>query len=499
MKTDFKKTGSFKIYQPVGLLALIISSVALSYIFTANILFCAAVPVFYLIAYFLIRIIKEPRIALISLFALSFFSIGLTRLIPLPLGLAIDILLVLVFIILFFKSFGGANWHLKNNSLTYCTFFWMLYCSLELLNPEAKSFEAWFYAVRGLAMYPFLMSPLIFLVLNKKKDFQLLVKIWFIISIFLGLYGAKQYWLGLFHFEQVWLDTEGFVTHVLWGKFTRMFSFSSDANQYGQSMAHVAVVAIIFSLGTKKIGSKIFYILTGIISLFGMVLSGTRGAIVIPIIGFGIYFLLSKNFKVLLMGSIVGAVVMYLLVFTFVAHGLAPVRRMRTAFQSDDRSYLVRLENRENLAVYLKGKPFGGGVGSAGVWGNRFTPGTFLADFQTDGHYVRIKAETGVVGLYLFYLLHAIIIGKIVVITLRLKDPVLQNTMNGLTAGSIAVLVANYSAAVTVALPTNILLYWSIAVVYLAPMWDRGMEHPSFNQINSEQDKIRSQSKHLEE
>ena len=60
--------------------------------------------------------------------------------------------------------------------------------------------------------------------------------------------------------------------------------------------------------------------------------------------------------------------------------------------------------------------------------------------------------------------------------------------MNGLTAGAISVLVANYSAAVTVALPTNIILYWSMAVVYLSPLWDKGKEHPLFNQFIAPKD-----------
>ena len=494
MKTSFHKTGSHRIYTTKGIIFLVGAIIIIGYLASVNILFAFAAPILFVVGYFIKRIIKDPSIAILVMFSLSFFAIGLTRLIPIPLGLGIDVLLLLVYIILFFKSFDGGNWHLKNNSLTYCTFFWALYCFLQVFNPESRSVAAWFYAIRGLALYPFLLSPLVFLVLNRRRDFQAMINIWFGISIFLGLYGAKQYWLGLFHFEQVWLDTEGYVTHVLWGKFTRMFSFSSDANQYGQSMAHVAVVSIILSFGTKNFKRKTFYILTGLASLLGMVLSGTRGAIVIPIIGFGVYFVLSKNFKVLLLGSIVGGTVMYLLVFTFVAHGLAPVRRMRTAFQSDDKSYLVRLENRANLEVYLKKRPFGGGVGSAGVWGNRFSPGTFLADFQTDGHYVRIKAETGFVGLYLFLILHGIIVAKMIYITFTLKNKKLQNAMNGLTAGAISVLVANYSAAVTVALPTNIILYWSMAVVYMSPLWDKGKEHPLFNQFAASKDMSKLQN-----
>jgi hypothetical protein len=480
VENNFQKTGSAKIHSPIGLIFITLISLCLGLLFGLNILYSIAIPVLLVSLYLVRKIISNPKIAFIIVFILSFFAVGLTRIVPAPLGLAIDGLLVLAYIILFFKSFNGANWHLKNNTLTYCMLIWMIYCFLEIFNPEAQSFLAWFYAVRGLGMLPFLLCPIIFLIVNKQKDFQLLIYLWFGISALLGLYGAKQYWLGLFHFEQVWLDTEGYVTHVLWGKFTRMFSFCSDANQFGQSMAHVALVSIIMSLGTKNYKRKILYVITGACTLLGMVLSGTRGAIITPVVGFGIYFLLSKNFTVLLVGSIVGSTIMYILVFTYIGHGVEPIRRMRTAFDSEDKSFLVRVENRANLENYLQDKPFGGGIGSAGVWGNRFTPNNFLADFQTDGHYVRIYAETGIVGLYLFYILHIIIIGKMALITLKLKNKQIQNTMNALTSGAVAVMVANYSAAVTVALPTSIILYWSMAIVYISPVWDKGNELPDF-------------------
>ena len=67
-------------------------------------------------------------------------------------------------------------------------------------------------------------------------------------------------------------------------------------------------------------------------------------------------------------------------------------------------SLMVRKEREKILEGYLSDKPLGGGIGSAGYWGKRFTPGTFLAELGTDGHYTRIWMETGVIGLYLYLL-----------------------------------------------------------------------------------------------
>lgn len=311
--------------------------------------------------------------------------------------------------------------------------------------------------------------------------------IWFSFSAFLGLYGAKQYLIGVFAFEQAWLDGGGHVTHVLWGRFTRMFSFLSDANQFGCSQAHVGTVAIILASSTKKIGLRLAYGIAGLVCFYGMFISGTRGAIVIPIISFGVYLLLSKNFKVVMIGTAVGSIALYILVFTHIGHGIEPIRRMRTAFNAtEDASFLVRVENRERLDRYLSDKPFGGGIGSAGVWGQRFSPSHFLAHFETDGHYVRIKAETGPVGLYLYIVLHLIIIGKMLKISWDLKNRKLRAEMGGLTAGIIGLMAANYSAAVTIGLPTSTLVYCSMAFVFMSPYWDKGLRYPKFGEKDSQ-------------
>ena len=479
--SDFDKTGAYKIYTKLGLGILLFVIVLVGYAMSEN-----SQVIFILIGlttslYLIYKIYQKPSIALNGLLFISFFAVGLTRLIPLPLGLSVDFILLLSWIILFFKGFNGADWSIKNNSLTYCLAVWMLYCFFELFNPDAESMLAWFYAVRGLALYGIFLVPLIFLVYNKRKDCTTFTNIWFAVSIFLGLYGAKQYWFGLFAFEQAWLDQGGAVTHVLWGEFTRMFSFSSDANQFGSSQAHAAMVAVIFSFGENRIGRKIFYYITAIVCFYGMVISGTRGAIIIPLVGFAVYLILSRNYKTLILGSVLGGVLLYIIAFTFVFHNVAPIRRMRSAFSAtEDASFQVRIENRVMLDSYMADKPFGGGIGSAGVWGKRFSLGNFLADFETDGQYVRIYAETGIVGLYLYYIIHIIIIGKMILISWKLNKPKLRNLMIGFTCGTIALMVVNYGAAVTIALPSSVLVLWSMAFVYLSPKWDKDEEYPVF-------------------
>ena len=71
----------------------------------------------------------------------------------------------------------------------------------------------------------------------------------------------------------------------------RIFSFFSDAGQFGGNQALAGVVHIIYSM-TKKGLPKIFFITVGILGLYGMMISGTRGSIAVPLAGFMTFFVL---------------------------------------------------------------------------------------------------------------------------------------------------------------------------------------------------------------
>ena len=478
---EFKRTGANTIYTKEGLLIWIGAVFVLGILSSLNFVLPIAFLVFFGLFYYINQVRLAPGLAIKTLFLCACFISGITRILPLPLGLSIDGLLLLTWLVLFFTGFEGANWKLKNNSLTLCLGLWMLFCVLQLLNPQVRSYLAWFYAVRSLAMNGGLLAPLLFLAFNKKKDLSFFINFWFLVSIFMGIYGAKQYFIGVFAFEQHWLNGEGGITHVLFGRFTRMFSFMSDANAFGCFQAYTALVATIMLFGERNWKKIIFYSITAGISFFGMFISGTRTAIIIPVVGFAVFMVLSKNYKLLALGSIVGGVMFYILAYTFILHSVEPIRRMRTAFNpTEDESFQVRLENRRALEVYLADKPFGGGIGSAGVWGKRFSPGNFLANFETDGHYTRIKAETGFVGLTIYLTLYGFILLKMCLICFKLKDPVIKYTMIGFTSAVFGCMAANYTNPVILGLPLSIIVVINMAFVYMSQKWNMGEEYPDF-------------------
>ena len=109
------------------LVALLVVKVGI--MLPAALLGCAVVA---LIAF---KIAKDIRWGFYLLMAANFFSVGLTRYVSLPLGLTIDIILLLLFFIFFIKEFKNISWKPLANPVFIAVTVWMLINILELANP----------------------------------------------------------------------------------------------------------------------------------------------------------------------------------------------------------------------------------------------------------------------------------------------------------------------------------------------------------------------------
>ncbi|MCK5820642.1 MAG: O-antigen ligase family protein [Bacteroidales bacterium] len=471
----FPDTGAEKIKKPFYILVVVFVAVTFSYaISVAGIKIGAVLILLPAIVFVVIRIFLEPRWGLILSFAFSFFAIGLTRYVKgVPLGLVVDGMLLLSVLALILGVGRKIEWSKAKHDVTALSAVWMGFTILELANPQATSAQAWFYAMRGVAFYQILMIPLGFLLIRNVKDLKLFIWIWLIISTLAALKGMQQIMIGPDPWENAWLDGGGELTHRIQGRL-RAFSFYSDAGQFGAAMGHASLVAGIIALGPGSLVKKIIFGAIAFITLLGMLYSGTRGALFVPAPGIMLFFFLSKNFKVFVLGVLAAVAVYGVLRFTYIGNNSYQIYRIRTAVQpSLDRSYQVRLENQRKLKVYMSNKPLGGGIGSAGNWGMRFSPNTFLAQTPTDSWYVRIWAEMGIIGLSL----HLFILFWILIhcswITWKLKDPELKQIINALTAGIFGIMVASYGNGLYGQMPTAMIIYMSYVFVYLAPGWDK--------------------------
>lgn len=421
---------------------------------------------------YLYWVYREQRVGIYTILFMSFAISGLGRYYPiLPFGLSIDILIVFSFLAFFLRNARNVGWSMVPLDAIVAIGIWFVYCLAMALNPISPGITAWFYASRGLAFYMFFMVPLGILIFNKPKDLERFIMVWLVLSAIGSLWAAKQIIIGVSHTEQLWLDGGAASTHVLFGKL-RAFSYYSDAGQFGASQAHAAMLSLALLLQPQVKKRRILYLLFFILSMWGMILSGTRGAIFLLGISAFVYLLFSKRFTLLVIGGVVAGSIFGLLKFTTVMQSNYQVSRMRSAFDPNDPSLMVRKNREKVLKVYLASKPIGEGIGSSGYWGQRFRPGSFLADLGTDSHFVRVWAETGIIGLMLNILMFVYLIIRCGQILWVMPISYQRSCLVGIYSGFVGVVVASYGNMVVAQMPTGTLVYFGLGFILASRKWE---------------------------
>jgi hypothetical protein len=421
----------------------------------------------FLLVYFYV-LFRSPITGLWASISMGFLLLGLARYIntDLQIGLGMDLVLVLTYVAFIFKNFYRRGiWKPAKKDVTLLAAIWFGYSILEFFNPEARSSAAWFSGMRGISLYMLLIIPLVLIFIDNTRKLDFFFTLWGVFSILASLKGIMQLTVGPDPWEQLWLTTPSGQTHIIWGQL-RAFSFLTDAGQFGANQAYSAVMAVIVSFSYKNRARKVFFILVAALGIAGMFMSGTRGAISIPLAGFAFFFILRKNGWVMITGALLLAVVFIFFKFTYIGQDNTFIRRMRSAFDPNDPSLQVRIENQKKLSTYLATRPFGGGIGHAGVKAKAFLPNAFLSNIATDSWYVLIWAEQGIVGLilHLFILFYILIKGSFRIM-FRIQDPALRLKMSALAAGMMGVMVASYGNAVLGTMPTSLLIYTSMALL----------------------------------
>ncbi len=422
---------------------------------------------------FLYLLFKFPITGLYTSIFLGFTVLGLGRYVDFQVGLLMDGIFFATFIALIFNKFyDKIDWKPAYKDITLLSLIWFGYSLIELFNPELRSVPAWLNGVRGISMYMLLLVVLTLLLIDTKQKLEYFFIIWGILSLLASIKGIMQKAWGVDSYEQAWLDAGNASTHILFGKL-RIFSFLNDAGQFGANQAYTAVVAAIVANVEKDSVKKFFYIIVAVFGIYGMLLSGTRGAIAIPLAGLGTFFVLKKNKAVMFGGFVFLVIVFVFFKYTTIAQGNDQIRRMRTAFDPNDASLQVRLENQRILSAYLATRPFGGGIGHAGVKAKKYIPNGYLSQIATDSWYVMIWAEQGIVGLmlHLFVLFYVVIKAGNNIMN-KIRDPILKIKMAALLGGMVGVMVASYGNAVLGTLPTAVTIYMSMALMLNTEIFD---------------------------
>ncbi|KOF04256.1 hypothetical protein OB69_01645 [Roseivirga seohaensis subsp. aquiponti] len=414
---------------------------------------------------------SKPKLALWGSLVMGFMISGISRYINAPWGLTLDILMVLAWLIIILNKEVKVNWKFLKNDIVIFSTVWMLYLIFEIVNPAGNGIVAWFYAMRGLGFYQALSIPLIFLLFRDRKDFMIFLNILIVLSLIGVAWGFKQQIIGVDAAEYRWLwEEDHHEEHVLHGVL-RVFSFYSDAGQFGASQAMMALFTGILATGPFKFRTRVWYAICAVLFFLGFAISGTRGALAVPLFGGIAYLIVNKNFKVLLAGLSAIVLVFCILKYTFMFQGVEQVRRMRTALDPNNKSLSVRLDNQKTFGAYLADKPFGAGIGTAGFWGARFNPESLMANTATDSWYVKVWAETGIVGLMIHLSFLGFVLGKGGHLVMNLKDKQGKIYGLGLYACIVGVLFSSYGNQVFGQMPTGMVMNMAIPFLFLIKEW----------------------------
>jgi putative inorganic carbon (HCO3(-)) transporter len=402
---------SEKLNNWVGFLLVIFISIAFGYLLSTNLIlglgvFGAVVGVSVLTA-----CILNPEVGLYITTLYAFFASGLSRFLfkdQLPIGVLIDVLILVTFLGLFFSSIDlrkNTTRFFKNSPVVYYTII-LLYLALELGNPMAHSFEGWLQVMRKV-FESFLIVFIAYNVFDTIHKIRRFIKVLFFIAVFIGFYGCFQQWHGLLQVELNWVsaDLVRFNLICIWGEY-RKFSLLGGPTEFGVVMAACSLLFILIGINEKNNYTKTVCIIGSIIMILGMSYSGTRTANAMIVGGIGLFLLLTINRKSSKIFACVAGLAFLFILYAPI-YSSATLLRFRSTFMAkEDASYNVREINRQRVQPFIWHHPFGGGLSTTGEMGYKYNPGHPIAGFPTDSSYLNKALESGWIGLILTCMLY---------------------------------------------------------------------------------------------
>lgn len=428
-----------------------------------------------------VSMVQNPFVSFLVFFSFIYLVMGLYRYIRIvPPGVAIDFSFALTILIFAINSFyKKSDIKISNsfNTLTFLALVWFLYCMVQFLNPHLSSPLAWLAGVRNIGVYFLITVVIASIILKKEKRIQQFIFVWSILSLLAVIKAMVQKFIGFDAIELTWLYFEGgSSTHILYYG-ARYFSIFTDAANFGSGIALSAVVFTIYALTSKTRKIKIYYLIVSIICIYGMIISGTRGSLAVPFVGFTLFVFLSKNVRHIVIALIVIGSSFFFLKFTHYGQGNTYIRRMRSAFSVDDPSLKVRQENQQRLRTYMWKYPFGVGIAMSRPGAVNYVPHPVISKIPSDSWYVRIWMEMGIVGLllHIFILLYIVAYGAYLSL-FKLRDPWLRGVVNGMVCGLTGVYFAAYSLELIGQIPNSIIIYICMAIIFISPDIDKNIQ-----------------------
>ncbi len=362
------------------------------------------------------------------------------------------------------------------NEMFAALIIWCSYVTLEIINDTcgmAWDFSSWYTGARMMAyqlMYAFLVFTIY---ISTPKRLIKYLYLWGALSMFAVFWIWKQKYIGFTQIERGWL--QGSRTHILaGGTLIRYFSTFNDAASAGIYFASSAVAFLIIGITSKVKKYKYIFLALGGACTWAMFPTGTRTAIACFLAGFMVYTLLSKSVKLASTVGIAGLLLFFLLAFTNIGQSNQMIRRMRSAFNSEDASANLREQNQAVMKKYLAEAPFGIGVGLKGGSISSNHKFYVMSTIAPDSEYVYIWIHTGTVGIIIFiFTTFVMFFGASRVVLFKLTSSSLRGIGGGLVCAFVSVQLGGYGNQVLMQFPLCMVFYGALSIVYALPFFEK--------------------------
>ena len=459
------KTWADWFYHPLGytglaLIVLILSGVIVKFGSVAAIsmiMIAIGVP-------FCLAIINYPVFGVISLMVAAYLIMWLNRmLLSFPAGVIMDGLEVLMVIGFILKHKYDRTWEFLKSPISLMVTLWLIYNFLEVINPVTESRMAWLFTIRTLGIV--CLMYFVFIYHIKSVGFiRLIVKTWLILSVFAALYTILQEFHGFLAFEKTWLATDGSNSGLYFiGGRWRRFSIFSDPVAAAYNMVISTILCLVLMLGVKSVIKKVALALMGAVCVVALLYTGIRGAFVLLPAGIGLLFLLKLSKKSFIVGLI--CIALFGMFLKMPIQNTALYRVQTAFFPSYDPSFNVRKYNQKRIQPYIQAHPFGGGLGATGMWGQRFSKGSYLASFPPDSGFMRVAVEEGWIGLILLCAFLFIILRQGIKNYFAIHDNELKTYCLAMVLIVFVLSIGNYPQEALVQFPVNIYFYLVAALI----------------------------------
>lgn len=398
-----------------------------------------------------------PRKGIIVLLAAGFFLTAAKRMSgELPLGTVVDLLLLIMSAGVILRLSAKKDWYFIRHPLSLMVGFWILYCGLEFLNPWSGAEYGWLFAFRSVAGW-FLLFYISLFSIRRVRQMVILHRIWLALSILGALYGIWQWWAGPSDLEFSWILEDSRRFDLLFnGETLRAFSFFPDPSTFGIVCSLSATILLILSFrpGTSS-QRKLLGIVGSILLLSGTLVSNSKIALILPVVGLVFYTLLTlRKGAIILTGSIL---VMWLAIILLPIEHPRWNRIQRIANPSSSIGYQLRAQNQDWIQPFIHGHPIGAGLGTTGNLGERFAPDVWLSQFPPDSAYIRIVLETGWIGLFLYLTLMGLTMWTGIRGLFRTNSPRLKAMYHAYLTFCFMVIVGSFAQQIITQLPTGLM------------------------------------------